>query len=776
MSSDFKRSGLGITPAAKLMSAKAFVSPDEIYGQGNEYIRLAQSLKGISVQGDKLADEFIEKQKSKAKAEAEKDLLNMMRNNDKNVEAYLKEQKKQVSKFNTLGVSFWTREYLAKGMAENLLAKKKATLEQDYINKGYANLSVEEYGKQLAEDVYNFDKELENYDDDTRHYYESMPNSELFAIMQERHIKNVNAKNLELRNTVAENKMKDVLRNTTDGLMAFSVENNNVSLTEIPYGELTQEKQAQLIKAKTLYEKMYNRKVMLGDNGLIEDVGAADDISKLALLDNSPLVENLLLLMKENAAAGMTPNETKEKLVSALKAEVMEEPEFADIAETLLIVTLNKANGDKALQKAYNSWGHTLENNISDDEDVALFSMTEAKELSNQILQTGINQQALIEQNRKVKEFRDYEDGIDFLNDAYNAGKLTKKDLERLSPQEIADKLKLDYKHFGQAVVDYQEARVKGFTIPKTESHLRSYNYYLEGIRTGRIRDKQTIIDAYHNRNIHPTDYERLLNEFDNNTGVSGQKTNSLLNAGLKYVFEDISIKLGSTEPDRANNLKSNIEEALRKAITNGKVTDELEAAEFAKKYYQAVAQFEIGAGTYSNLASPAFNDLQTQEQAAGSIVQGATKTERDEKGKLTQPQLYFTPDVTEEDFLNSDSAKILREVGVSEEQLKQAYAKSKENSGAYREEKWDDHLTSMLKGDTLTEENLLKIYNKNPKVLEKEFGFEFEVINGRVLPKDEKIRREYARLLKQGFLPSDILNRQKRHAKNPTIYKGLGD
>ncbi len=756
---DFARSSLSIAPAAKLMSAKAFVNPDEVYGQGNEWIRLAESLKGISAQGDKLADEFIEKQKSKAKAQAEKDLLNMMRTGDKNVEEYLKEQKRQVSKFNTLGTSFWTREYLAKGMAENLLAKKKATLEQDYINKGYANLSVEEYNKRLSDDVLNFDKDLENYDEDTRHYYESMPNKELFAIMQERHIRNVNEKNLALRDTIAENKFKDTLRNTTDGLMAVTIDDKQTPLTDVPYGELTPELQSKLKNATALYEKVSGRKVGVGHNGLIQDIAAADDISKIAMLTDSPIVNNLVGLMRETGRAGMTPQETKERLMAALKAEVMEEPELADMAEALLIVTLNKANSDKELQAAYNSWGHTDNNNMLGDEDIALFSLAEAKELSNEIISTGINQQALIEQNRKVKEFRDYEDGMDFLKDALNAGKLTRKDLERLTPQQIADKLKLDYDSFGQAIVDYQEARVKGYTTPKTESHLRSYNYYLEGIRTGKIKDKQEIIDAYHSRNIHPSDYERLLNEFDNNTGETGAKTNSLLNAGLKYVFGDIDIKIGAVEPDRANNLKSNIEDALRKAIVDGKVTDELEAAEFAKKYYQTVAQFEIGAGTYSNLAKPTVNDLQLKEQTAESIVQGATKAERDENGKLTQPQLYLTPGVTEADFLGSDSAKILREVGVSEEQLRQAYAKSKESSGAYREEKWDDHLTSMLKGDTLTEENLLKIYNKNPKVLEKEFGFEFKVVDGRVLPKDEKIGKFYLHNLKKGMTVKNALD-----------------
>lgn len=776
MKSDFARSSLSIAPAAKLMSAKAFVNPDEVYGQGNEWIRLAESLKGISAQGDKLADEFIEKQKSKAKAQAEKDLLNMMRAGDKNVEEYLKEQKRQVSKFNTLGTSFWTREYLAKGMAENLLAKKKATLEQDYINKGYANLSVEDYNKRLADDVLNFDKDLENYDDDTRHYYESMPNKELFALMQEKHIRNVNEKNLALRDTIAENKFKDTLRNTTDGLMAVIIDDKQTPLTDVPYGELTPELQSKLKNATVLYEKVSGRKVGVGHNGLIQDIAAADDISKIAMLSDSPIVNNLVGLMRETGRAGMTPQETKERLMAAIKAEVMEEPELADMAEALLIVTLNKANSDKELQAAYNSWGHTDNNNISDDEDIALFSLAEAKELSNEIISTGINQQALIEQNRKVKEFRDYEDGMDFLKDALNAGKLTRKDLERLSPQQIADKLKLDYNSFGQAIVDYQETRVKGYTTPKTESHLRSYNYYLEGIRTGRIQSKQEIIDAYHNRNIHPSDYKSLLDEFDNNTGTAGAKTNSLLNAGLKYVFEDISIKLGSTEPDRANNLKSNIEEALRKAIVDGKVTDELEAAEFAKKYYQAVAQFEIGAGIYSNLAKPTVNDLQLKEQTAESIVQGATKAEKDENGKLIQPQLYLTPGVTEADFLASDSAKILREVGVSEEQLRQAYAKSKGSSGAYREEKWDDHLTIMLKGDTLTEENLLKIYNKNPKVLEKEFGFEFKVVDGRVLPKDEKIRGDYIRKLNNGWTPARILNYVKKSNNYPTLYKTLGE
>lgn len=764
MKSDFARSSLSIAPAAKLMSAKAFVNPDEVYGQGNEWIRLAESLKGISAQGDKLADEFIEKQKSKAKAQAEKDLLNMMRTGDKNVEEYLKEQKRDVSKFNTLGVSFWTREYLAKGQAENLLAKKKAMLEQDYINKGYANLSVEEYNKRLAEDVLNFDKDLENYDEDTRHYYESMPNKELFAVMQEKHIRNVNEKNLALRDTIAENKFKDTLRNTTDGLMATVTNDNETPLTEIPYGELTPELQSKLKNATALYEKVNGRKAGVGDNGLIQDIAAADDVSKYAALTDSPIVNNLVGSMRETGRAGMTPQETKERLIAAIKAEVMEEPELADMAEALLIVTLNKANSDKELQAAYNSWGHTDNNNISDDEDIALFSLAEAKELSNEIISTGINQQALIEQNKKVKEFRDYEDGMDFLKDALNAGKLTRKDLERLTPQQIADKLKLDYDSFGQAIVDYQETRVKGYTIPKTESHLRSYNYYLEGIRTGRIQNKQEIIDAYHNRNIHPTDYERLLNEFDNNTGAAGAKTNSLLNAGLKYVFGDIDIKIGATEPDRANNLKSNIEDALRIAIAEGKVTDELQAIEFAKRYYQATAHFEIGAGTYSNLAKPTVNDLQTREQTAESIVQSTTKAERDEKGKLIQPQLYFTPDVTEEDFLTSDMANLLQEVGVSPEQLKQAYALSKGNSGAYRDEKWDDHLTSMLKDDTLTEENLLKIYNKNPKVLEKEFGFEFEVVNGRVLPKDEKERANYIKLLQQGKSVYDIIKPLKRY------------
>lgn len=62
--------------------------------------------------------------------------------------------------------------------------------------------------------------------------------------------------------------------------------------------------------------------------------------------------------------------------------------------------------------------------------------------------------------------------------------------------------------------------------------------------------------------------------------------------------------------------------------------------------------------------------------------------------------------------------------------------------------------MTSMLKGDTLTEENLLMIYNKNPKLLEKELGFEVKIINGRVLLKDEKIREIiYTSLMLAGHL-----------------------
>lgn len=193
------------------------------------------------------------------------------------------------------------------------------------------------------------------------------------------------------------------------------------------------------------------------------------------------------------------------------------------------------------------------------------------------------------QQENTKKHNKHYYDGIDFLKDAYNAGILTREDLETLTPQEIADKLKLDFYVFGQAIIDYQKIRIKGYTVPKTASYLESYNYYIEGIVTGRIKSREEITKAYLNRDIHPSDYQELLDFFDKNVITKEETTNRLVKAGTKYVFTHIDIKVNDS--NAALELKKDVEKALRQAITDGKVSDELEAMEYVKEYYNFLVQ-----------------------------------------------------------------------------------------------------------------------------------------------------------------------------------------
>ncbi len=195
------------------------------------------------------------------------------------------------------------------------------------------------------------------------------------------------------------------------------------------------------------------------------------------------------------------------------------------------------------------------------------------------------------QQENTKKYNKNYYTGIDLLKDAYNAGLLTREDLETLTPQEIADKLKLDFYVFGQAIIDYQKSRIKGYTVPKTESYLRSYNHYLEGIVTGRIKSKDEITNAYRNGDIHPSDYQKLLEALDKNIKTKEETTNGLVKAGTKYVFTHIDIKI--KDGQAALELKHDIEKALRQAITDGIVSDELEAMKYTEKYYNFLVQPE---------------------------------------------------------------------------------------------------------------------------------------------------------------------------------------
>lgn len=193
------------------------------------------------------------------------------------------------------------------------------------------------------------------------------------------------------------------------------------------------------------------------------------------------------------------------------------------------------------------------------------------------------------QQENTKKHNKHYYDGIDFLKDAYNAGLLTREELETLTPQEIADKLQLDFYVFGQAIIDYQKTSIKGHTVPKSASYLESYNYYIEGITTGRIKSRDEITKAYLNRDIHPSDYQELLDYFDKNVITKEETNNRLVKAGTKYVFTHIDIKVKDDKV--ALELKNDVEKALRQAITTGKVSDELEAMEYTKEYYNFLVQ-----------------------------------------------------------------------------------------------------------------------------------------------------------------------------------------
>lgn len=763
---DFARSSLSIAPAAKLMSAKAFVNPDEVYGQGNEWIRLAESLKGISAQGDKLADEFIEKQKSKAKAQAEKDLLNMMRTGDKNVEEYLKEQKRQVSKFNTLGTSFWTREYLAKGQAENLLAKKKAMLEQDYINKGYANLSVEEYNKRLAEDVLNFDKDLENYDEDTRHYYESMPNKELFAIMQERHIRNVNEKNLVARNNIFANNMYGLMTNGELGALSVELGMPDEKTYVMTYKELTPEKQAEIKRQATSLSKVLGGvSIEVDANGNIIDTDVLNDYGAMVMaIENSELYKMGRGFMIEGARIGMSSSVMQEKLFEACN-NAIEKGEDSEMVAALYVTLLDKMNFDTEFNKELGEWRFN-QNDIPDTQDAVIssFDMGDAEAKAQMLKSKGDEVKAREIRRAEIDEHLERKKQDEFLDYVVRSNLVAKDEWLTLDKFQIAKKLKVDYNTYAEAIDKYQKRMVEGFDIQYSDGHKEQYNKALRGIVTGVITDKREIFALADRKLIHVNDVDKLLNKFEEEGGIGAEQRMQKVRTIMTRVYKDVeaAVTEGSISEREASAYLGQLELEVLEGVKNGKYDIDKKSITDVWDMHIAIGIASKGEALFAGNKSDR-TTLQLPQDFNQSIVAQNTQVSVDEKG-ITQPIYYIGSNATYEDFLNSPLGKNLVRTSLTEEQKRELYEIAKGNSDVRDKQQWNEFVTGKVKSKDISEADLADMYDKDKEGLEKALGFKVIMLEGRVVPEDEKERANYIKSLQQGKSVYDIIKPLKRY------------
>ena len=430
--SEFQRSNLTIQPKQRLMSAGSFISPVRTY-DANEQMRIMESFRGLSAQSDALIDSFIKKKQEEGQAKADMymtdALLDPNHPEHKKAKEMMDSLKPQA--VNLLGVDYWTQQYIWKAQSEQLYQKEKAAMELGYVQNGDANKSPDEYVKQLAGYRAEIEKEVATYPKEVQKLFYMKPRQELMNAMRDRHIKDLSAEQIKLRDNIAANKTYNTLVNSVDGLSALVYNTPDLkdeTLGTVEYGKYVSNKVTK--KEAENVARLFGWQGNIDNAGKFMPVEQQKDILLYRKLSSSSMVEHLLENIREMAEAGMKPDQIKQSVYNGFIRMVQDNEDLGDEADILFNIVMDRANQDGSLLAATNSWGYVINNNTEEDHNIAMFDMADIAVKGKSLRQIAVQSAGLKQAEYEAKQIKDRQTVWAFLNDAELAGKISKEDIQ----------------------------------------------------------------------------------------------------------------------------------------------------------------------------------------------------------------------------------------------------------------------------------------------------------------------------------------------------------
>lgn len=352
------------------------------------------------------------------------------------------------------------------------------------------------------------------------------------------------------------------------------------------------------------------------------------------------------------------------------------------------------------------------------------------------------------EQNRQAEELKNYTNGVKFLYDAENAGKFSVEDIMSLSNDELAKKVGLDPVKFSEAIESYRTDRIKSLSNPVNEYHLNQRDMYLHYIYSGKIVSEEQLYNAKLDGAFHTQHYPELLRALEGTKSSKGSSARTTALALLSGVYADIdgSDQMGPREKD---GLKTRLFDMVFRKTYAGEWGEDPNSYKEVLDLYQAVGIASKGRKLYDK-GKPDETTLQTQDQFAESIINANTTPVMNSKAKIPEPIFRIEKDDTLENFYNNNPmGQVLSAIdSLTEEQRKEIFESVKQVTAESDRQHFQKQVEDKLKSGNYNAEWLTEMLQNYPDIVneyyKKKYGGEIEVVNGKVVPKDEKRRKMY--------------------------------
>ena len=765
--SEFQRSNLTIQPKQRLMSAGSFINPVRTY-DANEQMRIVESFRGLSAQSDALIDSFIKKKQEEAQAKADMYMTDAMLDpnhpDHKKAKEMMNGLKPQAA--NLLGVDYWTQQYIHKAQAEQEL--KNEEYEMVEAGQKFANLSPDEFREELGKIRAKTDERIASYPKGVSDYFYRMPRQQLTDKVRDEHYKGIMQEQLKTRDTIFVNKTTSALDGLSDVVYNMpDLEDNTLDLINYEDYENSIEDKA----TKEEIEKValiYDWQGQKDDAGYFIPIDYKADVLQYRKLAQSPVVENMLLQMREYAAAGARPSEIKEKVYEAFTKFAIDNENLGDEADVLFNIIMDRANKDTILQKEAGTWNYTTK--TGKDHDIALFDMSDVTAKGKDLRRIALQSGALKKAEFEAKETANRQSMFSFLNDAELSGKLKRNDILYKTADEIADILGVNKVTNGEYIEAWRQTRLKATTMPLNEEHYNQYNKWKHDIHNARVTTEQQIWQGLQNGEFHPRHYDALVAELDKPrlSAEQDRLRNELENSVRRYlkaVYPD--------NPRKVETLFPTFQNDIHDAIVNGDITNIVNGNDFLAQSYAIrgldSAQYELSSS--EELSTPQTRKA-FQQSVADRMSEAAVVSDDKNTGKKkVVNQGWFNPYQTYEEWRAGQGQELKDQYPyMSEEVLRKMYDDQQGYFENFKDEERQEYFINLAKNKDIDKESLKHILKTNPDAVTKAFnGIEIDYIDGLLVPKDKKLRDRFV-----SIVTNPTMNRSKTEKREIELLRSF--
>ena len=766
--SEFQRSNLTIQPKQRLMSAGSFINPVRTY-DANEQMRIVESFRGLSAQSDALIDSFIKKKQEEGQAKADMymtdALLDPNHPDHKKAKEMMNGLKPQA--VNLLGVDYWTQQYIHKAQAEQEL--KNEEYEMVEAGQKFANLSPDEFREELGKIRARTDERIASYPKGVSDYFYRMPRQQLTDKIRDEHYKGIMKEQLATRDTIFVNKTTSALDGLSDVVYNMpDLEDNTLDL-------INYEDYENSIKDKATKEEIekvaliYDWQGQKDDAGYFIPIDYKADVLQYRKLAQSPVVENMLLQMREYAAAGARPSEIKEKVYEAFTKFAIDNENLGDEADVLFNIIMDRANKDTILQKEAGTWNYTTK--TGKDQDIALFDMSDVSIKGKQLRQLALQSGNLKRAEYEAKQAENKRTVWKFLGDAELSGKIKRADIFNKTSDELAQILGLNHIENGEVIEEYRQFRIKGMSNPVNEEHIYQYNDWLGKIRRGVITTQAQIDRGLETGAFHPNHYKDLLNELENGKTLTAKQEK------LKNELEQNVMRyLRSVYPNEQRKVEAlfiTFQNDIYDALMNGDITNIVNGNDFLAKSYAIrgldSAQYELSSS--EELSTPQTRKS-FQQSVADRMSKAAVVSEDKNTGKKkVVNQGWFNPYQTYEEWRAGQGQELKDQYPyMSEEVLRKMYDDQQGYFENFKDEERQEYFINLAKNKDIDKEGLKHILKTNPDAVTKAFnGIEIDYIDGLLVPKDKKLRDRFV-----SMVTNPTINRSKTEKREIELLRSF--